>query len=1129
MNCPSCGHENREGAAFCGECAAPVATERTCPSCGQHNPIGQRFCDACAHPLATRDSKAPDRDPRDYTPKHLADKILQSKSALEGERKQVTVLFADVKGSMELAERLDPEEWHRILDRFFDILTDGVHRFKGTVNQYTGDGIMALFGAPIAHEDHAQRACYAALHLRESLRRYAGELRRTQSLNFSARMGLNSGEVVVGKIGDDLRMDYTAQGHTVGLADRMQKLAESGRVYVTAHTADLVEGFFEFEDAGEFRFEGVTESVHGFELVDVGPVRTRFDLSRARGLGRFVGRSDEMHTLEVALDHMSAGEGAVVSVLGEAGVGKSRLCYEFAQRCGSRGLTVLELRGVAHRQMVPLFPLGELLRACFGVDEQDTPGRARQKIARSVLSLVQGANQELLLLFELLNVADPEQPPSHIDPDARQRRLFTFLEQYFQEHGRREPTVIVYEDLHWMDAGTTRFLQRMTEATKGSRLLLVISSRPEQLPSWIREPQSRQIYLLPLRPSEVDVLLHDILGEDESVRPLEGRIQELTEGNPFFIEELVRTLFESGALEGKRGAYRLVRSVDDLTIPETVESVLAARIDRLSQRAKHVLQAAAIIGRDFPENLLRGMVDLSPEDLSRALGQLEAAEFIYEKSIYPEAEYAFAHPLTLDVAHRSQLGSIRGRAHARLADLLLASDPEAGEAAALIAHHFEQAGEALKAAEHGTRAARLLGSAGPVEALRHWVKVKNLAETVSSSSAAKRLELTACLQIINFGWRQGQSREDAAGILSRARELVRELRHSAADEPDGSVEGVAIIEAFLLGSYGRSIAHVDAEAYLGYATEALDVAETTGRRAAEVSVRGLKTQALAHAGRLDEGLETCERALEMARDHPRSDPFGLGFSPYLWLLIMRGGLEVLVGRLASAERDLFDGMKAATEWNETDLFILPRSLMVDLCWIRGDVSESLVPAEEAVDFAHRQGSPYSLVMAYVTLGFAQLLNAGTQNAVATLQKSLDLAHDQAAGLETEGRILAHLAEAEAAAGDHGRATDLAERAVSIARRQKVPVIECRAQLARSRVALCGGSEGPELASACLRRALQLAQQTGARALEPMVRLDLATAALMSGDAEAARRERRVAATLFKEIGAVARAADLEAV
>src|SRR5438552_2126039 len=363
-----CGHENPTGAKFCTECAAPLA--RRCAACGAEPPPTAKFCPECAAPLAAKPQAAAP-DPRTYTPQHLAEKILTSRAALEGERKQVTVLFADVKGSMDLAEQLDPEDWHRIMDRLFHILAEGVHRFEGTVNQYTGDGIMALFGAPIAHEDHAQRAGYAALHLSEALRRYAEELKRTKGLGFAVRMGINSGEVVVGTIGDDLRMDYTAQGHTVGLAARMEQLAGADRVYLTEHAAALVAGYFRLRDLGPFTVKGVRDPLRVYELEGTGTLRTKLDVSRVRGFSRFVGRDAEIATLETALARAATGDAQVVGVVAEAGLGKSRLCYEFVQRCRPRGIPIHEAHGVSHGKMVPYLLVLEFLRGYFGLGEQD--------------------------------------------------------------------------------------------------------------------------------------------------------------------------------------------------------------------------------------------------------------------------------------------------------------------------------------------------------------------------------------------------------------------------------------------------------------------------------------------------------------------------------------------------------------------------------------------------------------------------------------------------------------------------------------------------------------------------------------------------------------------------------------
>src|SRR6059036_1623251 len=607
-------------------------------------------------------------DPRSYTPHHLAEKILTSRVALEGERKQVTVLFADVKGSMDLAEQVDPEEWHKILDRFFTILADGVHRFEGTVNQYTGDGIMALFGAPIAHEDHGQRACYAALHLQRELRRYADEVRLEHGLGFSVRMGLNSGEVVVGKIGDDLRMDYTALGQSVGLAQRMEQMADPGKALLTGHTARLVSGYFQLRDLGETRIKGLSDPLHVFELEGVGRMRTRLDASHARGFSRFVGRQSEMAALEAALERVTAGNAQVIGVVADAGTGKSRLCYEFAERCRAREIAVYEAHGVAHGKAVPLLPVLEFWRDYFGITEHDTARAVRDKIAGRMLLLDETLAEGLSLMFDFLGVLDPERPAPPLGPEARQRQLLDLIRRLARARSAREPALVLYEDLHWFDHASEEYIENVVvEIAPGNRTLLLLNFRPEYHAAWMQRSYYQQLPLLPLGAEAIAELFADLLGSDPSLHRLRELVQERTGGNPFFIEEIVQSLIETGVVAGARGGYRLVTPAEEVGLPATVQSVLAARIDRLPEREKRVLQTASVIGKNFSEPILRRVAELNGGDLSAALHALTSAEFLYQEALYPEAEYTFKHPLTQEVAYRSQLAERRVRIHAAVA------------------------------------------------------------------------------------------------------------------------------------------------------------------------------------------------------------------------------------------------------------------------------------------------------------------------------------------------------------------------------------------------------------------------------------------------------------------------------
>jgi len=778
MTCPGCNFENRDDAAFCGECGHGLSVEQTCGACGRTSPPDRKFCDGCGAALGVSPGKAPaptQREPRSYTPAHLADKILRSRSALEGERKQVTVLFADVKGSMELADQLDPEQWHRVLERFFEILSEGVHRFEGTVNQYTGDGIMALFGAPIAHEDHAQRACYAALHLREAIARYATDVKREHGLTFSTRMGLHSGNVVVGKIGDDLRMDYTAQGQAVGLAQRMEALASPDTCYMTDATASVVAGYFDLEDLGDFQVRGVADPVRVHRLAGIGTATTRFDISRSRGLTRFVGRDADVATLDDARAQARAGNGQVVGVVAEAGTGKSRLCFEFVEKCRAEGMTVNEGHAVAHGKNVPYLPMLELFRQYYSIGETDDDRMVREKIAGRMLLLDPDFREILPILFEFFGVPDPDRPVGRIDPEEKQRQLFGVLRRIVQGDPGAEAGsfAVLLEDLHWLDPGSEAFLEQWVDAVAGSSTLLIVNFRPEYHADWMKKSYYRQLALAPLGADAIRELLDDLLGSDASTQGLAEAIHGRTGGNPFFTEEVVRTLIESGHLEGARGQYKLVTPVDRLEVPASVQAVLAARIDRLDETDKHSLQTASVIGKEFSEPILRAAAELPDGELRASLDRLKSGEFLYEQSLYPVAEYAFKHPLTQEVALGSQLQERRRTTHAAVARAIEDfSATKLDEAAPLLAHHWEEAGEPVRAAHWLQRASDWVGRSDPLQAAAYMQRVLELTQDVEASSERDALRLEACRRVSQGGWRTGLSPERAEVIFREGCEIA---------------------------------------------------------------------------------------------------------------------------------------------------------------------------------------------------------------------------------------------------------------------------------------------------------------------------------------------------------------------
>src|SRR5215211_2534528 len=1109
LQCPACGHVSREGARFCANCAEPLLQEVACPRCGASNLPDQNFCDRCGKQLV-KHREAPAPNPRSYTPDHLAEKIRTARGSLEGERKQVTVLFADVKGSMELEEGMDPEAWRRIMERMFTLMCEGVHRFEGMVNQFTGDGMVALFGAPIAHEDHAQRACYAALNLSDRLARYAEQLKREEGLDFSVRMGLNSGEVVVGAISADLQMDYTAIGHSVGLGRRMEQLAEPGKAYLTEHTAALISGYFELRDQGLLEIKGVRMPLRVYELAGTGAARTRLEVAGSRGFSRFVGRESELASLETALDRAVAGNGQVLGVVAEPGLGKSRLCYELAQRCRERGITVYEAHGVAHGKRVPWLVVLELMRGYFGIGEQDAAEAARDRVASKVLLLDEALSDALPLLFEFLGVPDPERPAPRMDPEARQRQIFATVRRLMHARSRREPTFILIEDLQWLDGSSEAFLKNLVEALPGTRTLLLVNFRPEYHAGWMQKSYYQQLPLPPLGARAIEELLDELLGPDPSLDGLSQLIAERTGGNPFFIEEVVKNLLDKGSLSGEKGAYRLARSVDDVTIPPTVHAVLAARIDRLPERDKAVLQSAAVIGKQFPQPVLRHATRLSGIELEDALRALAAAEFIYEESPYPEPEYAFMHPLTREVAHRSQLAEQRARVHRRVAEAIAELYPhKLDEQAALLAHHSEAAGELLAAAEWSARAAGWAGLSDPAAAAAHWRKVRTLIDTgLPENAETMTLGLTARIWTLRLAWRLGGTEDEAAAIFAEGKALAERA------EDVRSLAMLTVAYAAVRGLTG----HVEDWAELG--AEALRLAERTGDRALQVAVRPPPTYALFMLGRLREALATIERGLELAAGDPRLGADTLFVSPYAWSIMTKSFLLAYLGRLKDAANGLDSAMQLARDQGDVEVLGYAHANRAWLARQTGEVESALGHARQAVDIAERMGNAYARTQAYSCLALAHVSHEEWDEAVEAGEQSLAISRERRTGLQFLPWTMATLGEAYLARGDGSRARTTAEDAVALARERHLRLLEPITLLSLARVLLASeGARARAEVKASLSRALVLAKEMEARSEEPLVHVELAELARAIGDDAGREEELREAHRLFAEIGA----------
>jgi class 3 adenylate cyclase/pimeloyl-ACP methyl ester carboxylesterase len=642
--------------------------------------------------LGTRQDPAP----RAYIPPHLAEKILLSRGTLEGERKQVTVLFADLKGSMELLADRDPEEAQQLLDPVLERMMEAVHRYEGTVNQVMGDGIMALFGAPIAHEDHAVRACYAALTMQHAVGRYAEEVRRQQGLDVQMRVGLHSGAVVVRAISNDLQLEYSAVGQTTHLAARMEQLARPGTTLITADTLRLVAGLVRVTALGPIPVKGLPAPVEVYELVGVSTLRGRFQAGVVRGLTRLVGRDQEL----AAVQQAGAGHGQVVALVGEAGVGKSRLVYEVVHAPQTQGWRVLESAAVSYGQATPYGPVIELLKHYVHVEDRDDVRTVRAKMTGQILTLDETLQDTIPALLSLLDALPADSAFMQLEPPQRRQRTLAALKRLLLRESQEQPLLLVCEDLHWIDAETQALLDTLVESLPTARLLLLVNSRPEYQHGWGSKTSYTQLRLDPLPPARAAAVLQALLGDDPSLESLTRLLVERTEGNPFFLEESVRTLVETGVLVGEPGAYRLAQALPTIQVPATVQAVLAARIDRLPAEEKRLLQTAAVIGTEVPLPLLQAIAERPEAAFHRGLAHLQAAEFLYETRLFPEREYTFKHALTQQVAYGSLVQERRRTLHRRIGELIegLAADRRA-EFFEALASHFER-GEVWTKAVH---------------------------------------------------------------------------------------------------------------------------------------------------------------------------------------------------------------------------------------------------------------------------------------------------------------------------------------------------------------------------------------------------------------------------------------------
>jgi class 3 adenylate cyclase/tetratricopeptide (TPR) repeat protein len=1095
MHCRRCGHDNRPQARFCERCAAPLGS--TCAGCGAALAASIRFCPDCGHPVAAAGAPPRLASPGAYTPPHLAERIFSTRAAMEGERKQVTVLFADMKGSMELMADRDPEEARYPLDGVIERMMDAVHRYEGTVNQVMGDGIMALFGAPLAHEDHAVRACYAALGMQEAVKKYSEELQRTRGISVSIRVGLNSGEVVVRSIGSDLRMDYTAVGQTTHLAARMEQLASAGSVLATAGTLRLAEGYVEVRPVGQVAVKGLGQPVEAFEVLRAGPARTRLHAAAARGLTRFVGRRAEMAALGAALGRVASGHGQVVAIVGDAGVGKSRLVWELVHGGALEGWRLLEAHAAPYGKGWAYLPLVDLLEAYLELPHGADHAEIRERVA-AVLDAedwVAFGSPALALLG--VPVDDPEWVP--LDAERKQRRIFEAVRHLLVRGTRGRPACVVIEDLHWADPETLAILDLLVDDVAAAPLLLLVTYRPEHHHDWNGKPHYRELAVDTLAEPDTEALLRELLGSGPHVATLARLLAERIGGHPFFLEEAVRDLLEAGALVDERGQRRLTRM--PMTVPDTVQAVLAARIDRLLPDDKRVLQTASVIGKDVPRWLLEAVVDVAPDALAPSLARLQAARFLYETRLFPDSEYAFAHALTLEVAYGGILRERRRRLDARIVEAIEAR-PRVGHGQPIerLAHHAFRGELWDKALTYCREAGRqALSRFAHRSAAAYFEQALVALGHGSAGAAAAALAIDIRLELRFALLPLGQYRR-MLELLTEAEALAEAL---------GDRRRLGLISCLLCNQLALRF---DFPGAIERGQRALEIAAGLDDAALGVATSAMLALAYYGSGQYPRAGEAGARAAGDAEDVPR-DRFGIVVPPRVYGGTLASWALAETGRFAEAMA-LATGALAAAEALGHPHSVIFGCLGVGMVHLRQGAAEDAVGAlERALAIWEGADLPAVLIELAGPLASAYCLAGRPGDAIALLERAvaqaLVLRHRLGHALRTGGMAEAHLA-----AGRPEEAAPLARIYVDMTRMVGGEGhIAWGLHLLGDVAARCDPPDA-DAAESALAEALALARRLGMRPLEARVLLTRGRLLDRLGRADGARALVTEAAGLF---------------
>jgi class 3 adenylate cyclase/tetratricopeptide (TPR) repeat protein len=971
MQCPKCQFDNPKGINYCGECGAKL--EKLCPSCHSLNPPNFKFCGECGqnldlpgdtpHKYLSFDEKL--TKIQKYLPKGLTEKILSQKDRIEGERKQVTVMFCDMEGFTRLTEKLGPDDAYTIMDQIYEILIHKVHDFDGTVNEMTGDGIMALYGAPIALEDAPQRAIRSSLSIHREMVKFYDELKQEKDLisPLKMRIGIHSGQVIVGTLGNDLRVEFKAVGDTVNIASRIEGLAEPGTTYITEDTFKLTEGFFRVEALGGRKIKGKEKPVQTYRVIAPSTRKTRFDVSAERGLTPFIGRDRELELLLDGFERSKAGLGQAFSIVSEAGVGKSRLLYEFRKAVSDENVTFLEGKCLSYSRGVAYHLHIDILKANFDIRDSDGDFEIREKVKKGLKMLAVEEGSTLPYLLEQLGIKNSGFDEVSVNPDVKRDRIVEALKRIVLKGSEIRPLILAYEDLHWMDKSSEDVLKYIMASIPGARVLMIFTYRPEFVHTWAGRSYHSQITLNRLSNRESLGMIAHLLGTAKIKRELEDLFLMKTEGIPFFIEEFVKSLKDLKIIEKKGNTYGITKDIRTVTIPSKIQEVIMSRIDMLPERAKSLIQIFSVAGREISHKLIKKVMELPENELLTRMSFLKDSELLYERGIYPQSDYIFKHALTQAVAYDSMLIEKRKEIHEKIGKSLEESYPDRlNDYYETLAYHYSRSNNHKKAYQYLKSAGqKAIRSYSFFEAFSFFKDALNTLNRIPSTEQTIKEQINIRLFLSDCIYPLGYP-EDSMKILEEGKRLSEEHKDNR------SVADFHRKIGYYYGSEGKHLLAIKYHEDSLQEIKKIDDFNLTVQVIAELSVL------YARAGQFFKVVTIAPSILKLAESkRDDNDLLFMTAISYARLLSVCGLSLSLLGDFFEGKTYLNKGLLAAIEIN--DVFILAVcEFHYGYYWIyKGDLKAAIEHLQKSIKYFKKAKSTYPLDAAYSYLAYAYYL------------------------------------------------------------------------------------------------------------------------------------------------------------